>query len=51
MMGGMSGPQADEMKAKMDAARQKMNEAMKNMSPEQRQMMEQMMKQRGMGNQ
>jgi len=51
MMGGMSGAQADEMKAKTDAARQKMNEAMKNMSPEQRQMMEQMMKQRGMGNQ
>jgi hypothetical protein len=51
MMGGMSGPQADEMKAKMDAARQKMNEAMKNMSPEQRQMMEQMMKQHGAGNQ
>jgi hypothetical protein len=51
MMGGMSGPQADEMKAKMDEARQKMNDAMKNMTPEQRQMMEQMMKQHGMGNQ
>lgn len=40
MMGGMSGPQADE-------ARKRMEEAMKNMPPEQREMMEKMMKQRG----
>ena len=39
MMGGMSGPQADEAKKKMD-------EALKNMSPEQREMIEKMMKQR-----
>ncbi len=39
MMGGMSGPQADE-------ARKKMGEAMKNMTPEQREMIEKMMKRR-----
>ena len=44
MMGGMSGPQADE-------AKQKMDEAMKNMTPEQREMIEKMMKQRKAGNQ
>ena len=38
MMGGMSGPQADEAKKRMD-------EAMKNMTPEQREMIEKMMKQ------
>jgi hypothetical protein len=43
MMGGMSGPQADEAKKKMD-------EALKNMSPEQREMIEKMMKQRKAGN-
>jgi hypothetical protein len=44
MMGGMSGPQADEAKKKMD-------EALKNMSPEQREMIEKMMKQRKAPNQ
>ncbi len=39
MMGGMSGPQADE-------AKKRMNEALKNMTPEQREMVEKMMKQR-----
>ena len=42
MMGGMSGPQADE-------ARKRMEDAMKNMPAEQREMMEKMMKQRGAG--
>ena len=44
MMGGMSGPQADEAKKRMD-------EAMKNMTPEQREMIQKMMKQRQGGNQ
>ena len=44
MMGGMSGPQADEAKKKMD-------DAMKNLSPEQRDMIEKMMKQRKVPNQ
>ena len=44
MMGGMSGPQADEAKKRMD-------EALKNMSPEQREMIEKMMKQRSAPNQ
>ncbi len=39
MMGGMSGPQADEAKKRME-------EALKNMTPEQREMIEKMMKQR-----
>lgn len=39
MMGGTSGPQADDAKKRMD-------EALKNMSPEQRAMIEKMMKQR-----
>jgi hypothetical protein len=42
MMGGASGAQADE-------AKQKMDEAMKNMTPEQRQMIEKMMKERKAG--
>jgi hypothetical protein len=46
MLGGVSGPQAEEAKKKMDEAQQKMQEALKNMSPEQRQMIEKMMKQR-----
>lgn len=45
MMGGISGPQADEAKKKMGDAQQKMQEALKNMSPEQRAMIEKMMKQ------
>ena len=44
MMGGMSGPQADD-------ARKKMDDVLKNMSPEQREMMEKMMKQRTGGSQ
>jgi hypothetical protein len=44
MMGGATGAQADEAKKKMD-------EALKNMTPEQRQMMEKMMKDRKAGNQ
>ena len=44
MMGGMSGPQADEAKNRMD-------EALKNMPPEQREMIEKMMKQRKAPNQ
>jgi hypothetical protein len=40
MMGGMSGPKADE-------ARKEMEEALKNLPPEQREMIEKMMKQRG----
>jgi len=46
MMGGMSGPQADEANKKMGEAQQRMQEALKNMSPEQREMIEKMMKQR-----
>ncbi len=42
MMQGMSGPKADE-------ARRKMDDAMKNMTPEQREMIQRMMKQRGGG--
>jgi len=44
MMGGMSGPQADEAKKRMD-------EALKNMTPEQRAMIEKMMKQHQAPNQ
>ena len=43
MRGGASGPQADE-------AKQKLDEAMKNMTPEQRDMIEKMMKQRKAAN-
>jgi hypothetical protein len=50
MMGGMSGPQADEAKQKMDDAQKRMDDAMKNMPPEQREMIEKMMKQRKAGN-
>ncbi len=46
MMGGMSGPQADEAKKQMEGAKKQMEEAMKNMTPEQREMIEKMMKQR-----
>ena len=51
MMGGTSGPQADEAKKSMDEAKKRMEEAMKNMSPEQREMIEKMMKQRKAPNQ
>jgi hypothetical protein len=46
MMGGMSGPGADDARQKMAEAQEKMQEALKNMSPEQREMVEKMMKQR-----
>jgi hypothetical protein len=51
MMGGMSGPQGDDAKKKMDDAQKRMDEALKKMSPEQREMMEKMMKQRKAGSQ
>ena len=51
MLGGMSAPQGDEMRHKMDEAKKRMEEAMKNMTPEQREMLEKMMKQRPPGNQ
>jgi hypothetical protein len=51
MLGGMSGPQADETRQKMDEAKKRMEDAMKNMTPEQRQMLEKLMKQRQPGNQ
>jgi hypothetical protein len=46
MMGGLSGPQADEAKKAMEGAKKQMEEALKNMTPEQREMIEKMMKQR-----
>jgi len=45
MMGGMSGLQADEAKKKMGDAQKQMEDAMKNMTPEQREMIQKMMKQ------
>jgi hypothetical protein len=51
MMGGMSGPQADEAKKQLEGAQKQMEEAMKNMTPEQREMIEKMMKGRKPGNQ
>jgi hypothetical protein len=50
MMGGMSAPRGDEAKKQMEKARQQMDEALKNMTPEQREMIEKMMKQRKPGN-
>jgi hypothetical protein len=51
MMGGMSGPQADEARKKMGDAQQRMIDAMKNMTPEQREMLQRMMKQQKPGGQ
>jgi len=51
MMGGMSGPQTDEARKKMSEAQQRIQDAMKNMTPEQREMIEKMMKQQKGGNQ
>jgi hypothetical protein len=51
MMGGTSGPQADAANKQMDDAQKQMSEALKNMSPEQREMIEKMMKQRKAPNQ
>jgi len=46
MIGGMTGPQADEANKKLSEAQERMQEALKNMTPEQREMIEKMMKQR-----
>jgi hypothetical protein len=51
MMGGMSGPQGDEARKKMGDAQKKMEDAMKNMTPEQREMIQKMMKQQKAGSQ
>jgi hypothetical protein len=51
MMGGVSGQGSEEANKKMSEAQQKMQEALKNMSPEQREMVEKMMKQRQAPNQ
>jgi hypothetical protein len=51
MMGGMSGPQADDAKKRMGDAQKRMDDAMKNMTPEQREMIQKMMKQQKAGNQ
>jgi hypothetical protein len=51
MMGGMSGPQGDEARKKMGDAQKQMEEAMKNMTPEQREMIQKMMKQQKAGSQ
>jgi hypothetical protein len=51
MLGGMSGPQADEARKKMGDAQKQMNDAMKNMTPEQREMIQKMMKQQRGGGQ
>jgi hypothetical protein len=50
MLGGMSGPQGDDAQKKMDEAQKRLQDAMKNMTPEQREMIEKMMKQRKPGN-
>ena len=51
MMGGMSGPQADEARKKLGDAQKQMEDAMKNMTPEQREMIQKMMKQQKAGGQ
>jgi len=51
MMGGMSGPQADDAKKRMGDAQKRMDDAMKNMTPEQREMIQKMMKQQKAGSQ
>jgi hypothetical protein len=51
MMSSMPGPQADEAKKKMGDAQKRMEDAMKNMTPEQREMMQKMMKQQKAGSQ
>jgi hypothetical protein len=45
MMGGMSGSQAGEARKKLGDAQKQMEDAMKNMTPEQREMIQKMMKQ------
>ena len=51
MMGGMAGSQTDETKKKMGEAQKQMDDAMKNMTPEQREMIQKMMKQQKAGSQ
>jgi hypothetical protein len=51
MMGGMSGPQADRARKQMGDAQKQMEDAMKNMTPEQREMIQKMMKQQKAGGQ
>ena len=51
MMGGTSGPQGDEARKKLGDAQKKMEDAMKNMTPEQREMIQKMMKQQKAGSQ
>jgi hypothetical protein len=51
MMGGMAGSQTDEAKKKMGDAQKQMDDAMKNMTPEQREMIQKMMKQQKAGSQ
>jgi hypothetical protein len=51
MMGGMSAPQADEARKRMGDAQKQMEDAMKNMTPEQREMIQRMLKQQKPGNQ
>jgi hypothetical protein len=51
MMGGMSGAQADQARKQMGDAQQRMDDAMKNMTPEQREMIQKMMKQQKAGGQ
>jgi hypothetical protein len=47
MMGGATGPQSEEVRKKMDETMQRLNESLKNMTPEQRQRFQDLMKQRG----
>lgn len=46
MIGGMTGAPADAANKKLSEAQERMQEALKNMTPEQREMIEKMMKQR-----
>ena len=51
MMGGMGGAQAGRAKKQMGDAQKQMEDAMKNMTPEQREMIQKMMKQQKAGSQ
>ena len=51
MMGGMSSPEAGQARKKMGDAQKQMEDAMKNMTPEQREMIQKMMKQQKAGSQ
>jgi hypothetical protein len=51
MLGGMGGAQADEASKKMGDAQKRMDDAMKNLTPEQREMIQKMMKQQKGGGQ